>query len=126
MTTKPKQGESGAKPSAHTPGPWSVEVQQEDMAYIVPACLPETFVAEVWSDDYEHSVPLTENNLADARLIASAPELLEALEAVDRLYSTPVPNPMWPEVSPYGLIPNSGEVGKMIGAVRDAIRKARG
>jgi hypothetical protein len=70
----------------HTPGPWFVEVNQKNMAHISPSAAPDTFIAEVWSDEFENGEPLTETNTADAQLIAAAPELLAALEYMNNFY----------------------------------------
>lgn len=59
--------------SEHTPGPWSVEPYdkyQKDIIIIEPRC-------SVDNDDVDH-----EEAEANARLIAAAPDLLEALQAV--------------------------------------------
>jgi hypothetical protein len=56
--------------SKHTPGPW--EVFEDDYSIGV-----ETPIGILFSD-FDN----TENDEADARLIAAAPEMLEALKAV--------------------------------------------
>ena len=65
--------------SKHTPGPWSVLVNDEDLWLIEHenqqiAAVSGQFVA----DDYGNC-PLEPEEMANARLIAAAPDLLEAL-----------------------------------------------
>jgi len=57
----------------HTPGPWYYEEGHTD-SY----CVCDLGLFKVYGDELEHSREAID---ADARLIAAAPELLEALEA---------------------------------------------
>lgn len=63
----------------HTPGPWQPISSRtnEDIAIVAP---PKTIIAEVFhrTGDYEDCAPVE----ANARLIAAAPALLDALKAV--------------------------------------------
>ncbi|NHZ94623.1 hypothetical protein [Massilia sp. CCM 8734] len=72
--------------SAHTPGPWIVCVQDgDDMAHTVFAeCqLGKGRIDAVeWDDAVARAGLNWENFEANARLIAAAPELLEALAAL--------------------------------------------
>lgn len=62
----------------HTPGPWKMQPSQHDERhYAIHAASAMRWVAHV----------SVENNEANARLIAAAPELLEALQdAADQLF----------------------------------------
>lgn len=65
----------------HTPGPWSYFEAEGGGSFIdhIDTEYVAHRVAFVYSDDaIEHIV--TERNLADARLIAAAPDMLTALE----------------------------------------------
>lgn len=59
--------------SKHTPGPWDVDEGDKSTIYELDAANP---IAEVFSDRS------AEENEANARLIAAAPELLDALTAL--------------------------------------------
>jgi hypothetical protein len=61
----------------HTPGPW--EIQKADDAYCI-ASIGHLVIMPV-AGKVKH-----DNSEADARLIAAAPELLEALEAMLEAY----------------------------------------
>ncbi len=60
---------------AHTLGPWEAEWERFDKEIEIVSLGEGVLVASVDYDDVEHDVAE-----ADARLIAAAPELLEALE----------------------------------------------
>lgn len=60
--------------TAHTPGPWEI-IQLPSMQYRIDAKVGPL-----------HVCPAIANGLADARLIAAAPELLEALKTLYRAY----------------------------------------
>jgi hypothetical protein len=64
----------------HTPGPWDY-----DMDYIVApdpdGRHPDIYVAEIAHSDDEGRIASPQQQDANRRLIAAAPELLEALEA---------------------------------------------
>lgn len=63
--------------SKHTPGPWTIERKKTAILSIGP-CVADEYAGLAWLDLNEH----------DAHLIASAPEILEALEiAVDKIKS---------------------------------------
>ncbi len=63
---------------SHTPGPWDY-----DMDYIVApdphGVHPDIYIAEIAHDDDEGRIATPEQRDANRRLIAGAPELLEAL-----------------------------------------------
>jgi hypothetical protein len=71
--------------SAHTPGPWEIEDREErqliwaDHAHDFVAQL--SMVAEGADDDEQEKFEAEQ--AANARLIAAAPELLEALKSLD-------------------------------------------
>lgn len=65
--------------SKHTPGPWKVDTQIESPCHcIVVAPTSSRWIASIGDR------PLGEEGQSNARLIAAAPELLEALEACER------------------------------------------
>lgn len=102
--------------SGHTPGPWVLRVQGQD-AYIDAANGSHYELAVVvWQMDDDRDLGISSPTAeANARLITAAPDLLEALQEADRLYST------------YALTATGGlEVGRWINAARDAIAKATG
>ncbi|CAM4031040.1 hypothetical protein [Ectopseudomonas alcaliphila] len=62
--------------SKHTPGPWEIHKAQNGRTIVqVGPCAPEEYAGCAWLDVSE----------PDACLIAAAPDLLEALEAVVRV-----------------------------------------
>ena len=65
--------------SGHTPGPWISLGQGDIVTKSVPTC-----DAEGYTDIAAVYVIANDSGAANARLIAAAPELLEALEAVLR------------------------------------------
>lgn len=71
----------GGMSGVHTPGPWRYDVESEAVFYDDGNICPNiAFLNENTSG---------EQNLADARLIAAAPDLLEALRAVDLFSAKP-------------------------------------
>ena len=61
--------------AAHTPGPWTIELGDQ------------TRTSEIWAGDMivaDVHGHVTRGSHADARLIAAAPELLEALQHIMR------------------------------------------
>lgn len=72
--------------SKHTPGPWFVEQDQKTPIYVSPVARHEQVcicnVCPIDEDDSESGDFLVdEQTRANARLIAAAPDLLDALEA---------------------------------------------
>lgn len=68
----------------HTPGPWMIaETNQDDEQISAEVHAPSGYIASVLRilDDESTPEDIAEH-LANARLIAAAPELLEALEAI--------------------------------------------
>lgn len=64
--------------SKHTPGPWSAEVDRENDHEINIVSGNRPFVATAWPANHQED----KEQEANARLIAAAPELLEALRIV--------------------------------------------
>lgn len=71
--------------SAHTPGPWPLKPTGDGKRFIVGEGLVEGpngyDVAEVYSDDCDQ-----EEAEANARLIAAAPDMLDALLEAEKLF----------------------------------------
>ena len=66
----------------HTPGPWNISSANR---YAINACGRGIATAHGVDDvNYSEFFPSTEEAAANARLIAAAPELLEALMACER------------------------------------------
>ncbi|HGO9515755.1 hypothetical protein [Pseudomonas aeruginosa] len=80
--------------SKHTPGPWEIERYSDGLIQIVGD-------VRIVSDDEENVTTVVEavsrGDEANARLIAAAPELLEACQAFKRLYGR-----LWDVVEPSG------------------------
>jgi len=83
---EPSQTAGGASPSAHTPGPWSITSEDGDGLYVTapddgnaddPWNIALAFAACGYPGD-----PRSGSTQANARLIAAAPDLLEALQLV--------------------------------------------
>lgn len=103
------------EPITHTPGPWHVEPHRDDCLWVaVPAPVGRKVIAvlcigfdEPW-DSQQH---------ANARLIAAAPDLLEALKAAQRDLETV-------EREMQGIAPEA--VSPALPIIRAAIAKAEG
>ena len=98
--------------TAHTPGPWRIFVDDEglDRCAYIDAGLPlprNTAIAHVFGKEGDENEIATRN--ANSRLIAAAPDLLEALQAIIRNQSAD-----WPAM------------GFNLNAARAAITKAIG
>ena len=67
----------------HTPGPWKIELPCEDTPNLWITAPTSVGVAKIEICDYGDGKGerLTEEDYANARMIASAPDLLRALEA---------------------------------------------
>ena len=60
--------------SKHTKGPWEIHTAQNGRTiFQIGPCAPEEYAGSAWLDV----------SMEDARLIAAAPELLEALEELE-------------------------------------------
>jgi hypothetical protein len=97
--------------SKHTKGPWSISPTSNPETEFGIASNDGTIIARLdsWFDKDEPEAD------ANARLIASAPDLLEALEALLRLYATECD----------GLYSGEGAWGEAQ-AARAAIARAKG
>jgi len=121
----------------HTPGPWSCG-WGETSGLTGPRCAPTVYLAKA---DLDIEIPVhrdgrpiawvlsslpDERAVPDARLLAAAPELLEALKLVDAEWSTFWP--LGPEVktSSDRICAISDETQVIWRAVRAAIAKATG
>jgi hypothetical protein len=94
--------------SAHTPGPW-----QANGSHIYTADSERALLAQVFNPGSKASdYPLVEN----ARLIAAAPELLEALKAIELALKLPT-------VTPAQVLHESGVIRQ---GIRAAIARAEG
>ena len=68
--------------SAHTPGPWRIEYEEPFCPELVAPDGQRVVGVKLWEDDADApGVGLNILPRANARLVAAAPELLEALEA---------------------------------------------
>ena len=72
----------------HTPGPWAISGPwdetciPESIRICSPNYAPRQYVADVYTGDPNNGMDFhRQESLANARLIAAAPELLEALQA---------------------------------------------
>lgn len=65
--------------SKHTPGPWTVK----GVTYGVPGAMADVVYVEVKGDPGHVIAHVYGQDLDNARLIAAAPELLQALRAMD-------------------------------------------
>jgi hypothetical protein len=78
LMTKPIQNETRA---SHTPGPWNY-----DMDFIVgpdpTGLFPDIYIAEIAHADDEGRIAAPQQQDANRRLIAAAPDLLRSLESV--------------------------------------------
>ena len=81
--------------SAHTPGPWVVGTDTNGCEVCTVYCVPTQPTEDGKGQEYvyvhyprivggDFYFPTREENLANAHLIAAAPELLAALEALER------------------------------------------
>ena len=80
--------------TGHTPGPWTVDHERigpwgEPVALLCDSHAPESGTVVEWPR-FGEVVDDAENE-ANARLLASAPDLLEALEAIAKTFAECVP-----------------------------------
>lgn len=106
--------------SKHTPGPWAVHREEKtgNVPYVVAPDLL-TMIADVNTVE-RHILHAPEDAEANARLIAVAPELLEALEQAAAAYELLI-------VSTLGFTPEErSAMEKDLALFEAAIHKARG
>ena len=75
--------------TTHTPGPWAAKFYAPGDCYIITYGGGDNWLADVWTDG--EPVKAT----ADARLIAAAPDLLAALEALHACHRAFSGNDNW-------------------------------
>jgi hypothetical protein len=63
----------------HTPGPWAVLIDNDTIDIVSNAGTQSIPVADMMFDEVQTFAPVIDEAIANARLIASAPDLLEAL-----------------------------------------------
>ena len=66
--------------SKHTPGPWLIEAQNSHTGAIATVHNTTDVWVEIWSENWIVTGMGPEEQSANARLIAAAPDLLEALK----------------------------------------------
>jgi hypothetical protein len=71
--------------SKHTPGPWLIEAQNSHTGAIATVHNTTDVWVEIWSENWIVTGMGPEEQSANARLIAAAPELLESLEYAIRM-----------------------------------------
>ena len=99
---------------AHTPGPWKVRVSNNGALRGYSIEHEDETLRSIVARNWEHELCEEHgNSLPNARLIASAPELIEALEAV------------LPDLEHYVATHGPGP-DKRLAIARAAIAKARG
>jgi hypothetical protein len=100
----------------HTPGPWTVEKFTREHEWVrmrARVTDGEDTVAQLFDSAFE------DRNHANARLIAAAPEMLEALElTLEALFQNPELN--------FCKGPMAIETFEAINSIKAAIRKAKG
>lgn len=77
-------GTTKTETAKHTPGPWKADFLDEDNGWILDK--KSNYIAEIVTSDEENKfIKNPDEREANARLIASAPELLEALKAAQKI-----------------------------------------
>jgi hypothetical protein len=100
---------------AHTPGPWKVRVSHNGALRGYSIEHEDETLRSIVARNWEHELCEEHgNSLPNARLIASAPELLEALERISTAYDETLRHPI------------AAPLLQAIYAARAAIAKARG
>ena len=70
---------------AHTPGPWTLTIDDDTPDEIQITHPTQAYVATVWGSDPEH---ITKRQLSDAKLIAMAPTMRAALQKIANLVTS--------------------------------------
>lgn len=97
----------------YTPGPW---IEDDELGWVIPTDTRTQYggaIAHAYGDNEEQQA-------ANARLIAAAPELLEALEDLDRILDGPLADSITGDV-----MAEAGAYTALTNA-RAAIAKAKG
>lgn len=68
--------------SKHTPGPWSMCLSRSNAAFLVRDTENRLVCDMSWHSSSRQHYPLRDESAANARLIAAAPDLLSALNAM--------------------------------------------
>ena len=68
----------------HTPGPW--KVYRSNWDHTISVCGDDTVCLFYYLQEEDHNTVNLENCEANARLIAAAPDMLEALKECRRMY----------------------------------------
>jgi hypothetical protein len=98
--------------SGHTPGPWEVDSESSndgEAEVVVAADRTICWTADTFSD--EEGAVITDEDRANGRLIAAAPELLASCKEM---------------LASDGLIGNQPSVLRAVQSMREAINKAEG
>ncbi len=82
-----------------TPGPWRIETPEDELIKFAIHTIGERPTVEIWADGeyaaggfYRPIALVADNDLANARLIAAAPDLVKALEKAEELYQLGILN----------------------------------
>ena len=114
------------KNTLHTPGPWAIHTCNENGPSLDSFYLSTT--AQTWDGNEEDRIicrfptgtgqfsDMGRENLANARLIASAPDLLSALESAYNAIAWDIP----------GGNLSDQEEDALLDVIREALRKAKG
>lgn len=116
--------------SKHTPGPWSVpHMARDEVACNCAYVLAEPYMGSICTisisdgktiSDFGNDCPPLDEARANARLIAAAPDLLEAMQAAIECGMVPVSS-----AKEGGATAHSQQV-RVADQIRDAIAKATG
>lgn len=96
----------------HTPGPWNVQPYQADQGESIAICAGSHIIALIPPEEEAREGEWSKEDKSNARLIAAAPEMLEALAEILR------------NVSPWERADTMA--GRLGGIARAAIAKAEG
>lgn len=92
--------------SKHAPGPWSIDTEYNTIIDV-----DESDVVQLYPED------VSDEAAANARLIAAAPELLEALKSLNERLT---------DLNSRGLLPNDKKLNTLIRESFDLTEKATG
>lgn len=106
----------------HTPGPWAVDHDGHDAEYVYVMANDSTITVAAMHPAFSND-PRGGMTMADARLIASAPDLLAACEAALPAIEWYVP---FRDPALGDGVGDDADNWRMVSALRAAIAKARG